>query len=50
MMPYSGNPLKGDKTGCYSLRCGDYRIIYERYPQRQTAHIIRVGDRKDIYR
>ncbi|PIU18790.1 MAG: type II toxin-antitoxin system mRNA interferase toxin, RelE/StbE family [Elusimicrobia bacterium CG08_land_8_20_14_0_20_44_26] len=48
--PYLGKPLKGDKKGCYSLRDGDYRIIYEIYPSEKVILIIRVGHRKDIYR
>jgi addiction module RelE/StbE family toxin len=26
--PFQRKPLKGEKEGCYSLRYGDYRIIY----------------------
>ncbi|MCD6422841.1 MAG: type II toxin-antitoxin system RelE/ParE family toxin [Elusimicrobia bacterium] len=48
--PYSGKPLKGDLKGCFSLRVGDYRVIYEVYPKEKTVLIIRVGHRKDIYR
>jgi mRNA interferase RelE/StbE len=48
--PFLGKPLKGYKQGCYSLRSGDYRIIYEVYVSRKIIHIIRVGHRKDIYR
>ena len=48
--PYEGKPLKGDKQGSRSLRVGDFRIIYELYPDRRTIHMIRIGDRKDIYR
>lgn len=48
--PFSGKPLKGEKHGCYSSRCGDYRIIYEVYPSWKIIHIIRVGHRKDVYR
>ena len=48
--PFVGNPLKGSKEGCYSLREGDFRIIYEVYPDEKVALIIRVGDRKEIYR
>ena len=48
--PYEGKPLKGDKHGSYSLRVGDFRIIYDLYPSQQTIHLIRVGDRKEIYR
>ena len=48
--PYSGKALKGDKKGCYSLRQGDYRIIYEIYSSQKIIHIIRVGHRREIYR
>ena len=48
--PYEGKPLKGDKSGSHSLRVGDFRILYDLYPTTQTVHVIRVGDRKDIYR
>ena len=48
--PYYGKPLKGNKKGCYSLRVGDYRIIYEVYPSKKIVYIIRIGHRKDIYR
>ena len=48
--PYRGKPLKGAKHGCYSLREGDFRVIYEVYPERRIVLIIRVGDRKEIYR
>jgi mRNA interferase RelE/StbE len=48
--PYLGKPLKGDKKGCYSLRYGDYRIIYEIYTAQKVVLIIRVGHRKEIYR
>ena len=48
--PHQGKPLKGKNKGCYSLRQGDYRIIYELYSKQRTVHIIRIGHRKDIYR
>ena len=48
--PLSGKPLKGDKRGAHSLRIGDFRVIYDLYPADRTVHIIRVGDRKEIYR
>ena len=48
--PYSGKPLKGNKTGCFSIRCGDFRIIYELHSPQRTVHLIRIGDRKEIYR
>ena len=48
--PYQGKPLKGDKKGCYSCRVGDYRIIYEIYSVEKIVHIIRIGNRREIYR
>lgn len=48
--PYQGKSLAGNKKGCYSLRVGDFRIIYEVYPLQKIIHIIRVGHRKEIYR
>ena len=48
--PYAGKFLKGDKGGSHSLRIGDFRILYDLYPATRTLHIIRAGDRKDIYR
>jgi mRNA interferase RelE/StbE len=48
--PYEAKPLKGDKHGSRSLRVGDFRIIYDLYPVRHMVHLIRVGDRKDVYR
>jgi mRNA interferase RelE/StbE len=48
--PFAGKPLKGEKRESCSLRVGDFRIIYDLYPDRQTVHLIRVGDRKEIYR
>jgi len=48
--PFQGKPLTGNKKGCYSLREGDYRIIYETYPTQSIVHIIRVGHRRDVYR
>jgi mRNA interferase RelE/StbE len=48
--PFLGKPLAGSKKGCYSLREGDYRIIYEIYIKQGIVHIIRIGHRRDIYR
>lgn len=48
--PFRGKPLKGNKKGCYSLRYGAYRIIYEIYTQQHTIHIIRIGHRRNVYR
>ena len=48
--PYRGKALKGNKNGCYSCRIGNYRIIYEIYHTEKVIHIIRIGNRKEVYR
>ena len=48
--PLAGKSLKGDEQGSRSLRVGDFRIIYDLYPSDHIIHIIRVGDRKEVYR
>ena len=48
--PDAGKPLKGDKSGSHSLRVGDFRVIYDLYAATHTVQVIRIGDRKDIYR
>jgi len=45
---YSGKPLKGKYEGLYSLRIGDYRVIYKIVSD--GVLILAVGHRKDIYR
>lgn len=47
--PFCGKPLQGNKKGCYSLREGDYRVIYEVYVADKVVHIIAAGHRRDIY-
>ena len=48
--PYQGKPLAGNKKGCFSLREGDYRIIYEIHRDDKIVHIMAVGHRREIYR
>ena len=47
--PYSGKRLKGKFQNCYSLRVGDYRIIYRVYKKELNVLVIRVGHRQEIY-
>jgi mRNA interferase RelE/StbE len=37
-------------TDFYRLRSGNYRIIYSVSRQKITVFILRIGDRKDIYK
>jgi len=48
--PYKGKSLKGKLLGSYSLRIGNYRVIYTIHKHRLIIYIIDVGQRKEIYR
>jgi len=48
--PYLGKKLKGKFSECYSLRVGQYRIIYKIYKAKLTILVIRVGPRQGVYR
>jgi mRNA interferase RelE/StbE len=43
-------PLKGDLSGLYKLREGDYRIIYEIIREENVIIIHSIGHRREIYR
>ncbi|MDR1031828.1 MAG: type II toxin-antitoxin system RelE/ParE family toxin [Holosporales bacterium] len=47
--PYRFKPLKGEWEGCYRLRVGDYRIIYEVNKSEITVIIIKIGVRSNVY-
>ena len=42
-------PLKGELTGLYKLREGDYRIIYEIIHKEKVILIHSLGHRREIY-
>jgi len=48
--PYLGKPLKGELSGKWSLRTGDYRIVYTIDEQKKTLTLLSVGHRKTVYR
>jgi mRNA interferase RelE/StbE len=47
--PYLGKKLKGKFKQCYSLRVGQYRIIYRVYQPGKTVLVIRIGQRQGAY-
>ena len=40
--------LHGSELGGYRFRVGDYRIVFD--VEGDTIHVLRVGNRKDIYK
>lgn len=48
--PHQGKCLKGKLAGDYSLRVGNYRIIYTVHKDILVIYIIDLGYRKEIYR
>jgi mRNA interferase RelE/StbE len=48
--PYQGKRLKGKLAGDYSLRLGNYRIIYMIEKNRLIIYIIDLGHRSKIYK
>ncbi len=48
--PYRGKCLKGKLSGDYSLRVGNYRVIYTLRENRLIIYIIDLGHRKEIYK
>ena len=48
--PYAGKMLRGELSGLFSLRVGDYRIIYWIDEKEGTVWLVDVGHRKRAYR
>jgi mRNA interferase RelE/StbE len=46
----SGKALKGDHSGLWRYRVGDYRVICEIYDEKISVLVVRVGHRKEVYR
>ena len=44
-----GKKLTAELTGIWSLRRGDYRILYRIDARRRRVEIARVGHRRDVY-
>lgn len=47
--PREGKHLVGNHKGEYSLRVGNYRIVYERYSTKHIVYILTVKHRKHVY-
>jgi|APHig6443717497_1056834.scaffolds.fasta_scaffold355055_1 mRNA interferase RelE/StbE len=48
--PYCGKLLKGHWKGLRRLRVGGYRVIYALRREQLTILLLRVGQRRDVYR
>ena len=48
--PYAGKALKGELSGLFSLRIGDYGAIYWINEKEGIVWLVDVGHRKKIYR
>ena len=47
--PTGVRKLSGEE-GIYRVRSGDHRILYQVQDDRLVVLVVRVGDRKDVYR
>jgi mRNA interferase RelE/StbE len=47
--PLEGKPLVGNHKGEYSLRIGNYRIVYELDTRKYIVYILTVKHRKNAY-
>ena len=48
--PYQGKKLKGKLKGDYSVRVGDYRVVYSVHKAKLIIHVIDIGHRREVYR
>lgn len=46
--PNTGKKLKGEFSGLFSFRTGDYRVIYTAL--KDGVLVLRIGHRKDVYK
>jgi mRNA-degrading endonuclease RelE of RelBE toxin-antitoxin system len=48
--PRSGKPLVGELAGIWSLRRGDYRILYRIDDEVRRVEVARIAHRREVYR
>ena len=46
----SPTPLKGNLSGLYKLKTGDWRVIYEVNHEKKVVTVHKVGHRSDVYK
>ncbi len=47
--PYAGKALKGKYRGLYSLRIGNFRVIYQIDGDESKVLVLKVGEREGVY-
>jgi len=47
--PHGSKKLKGEENQ-YRIRVGEYRVIYSIFDDRLVVLVLRIGDRKSVYR
>ncbi len=47
---YGYEPLHGKLKGIFRIDTGNYRVLYEIHDKILTVLVVRVGDRKDVYK
>lgn len=50
MNPRRHKRLRGDLKGCWSLRVGDYRVVYTIEEDDQRVVLLFTGHRRSVYR
>ena len=48
--PFRGKQLQGDFKGAWTIRVWPYRIMYRIEKRVVTVIVLRIGNRKDVYR
>ena len=48
--PTAAKTLQDKRLPQFRMRVGDYRILYDVYPEGNIIYILRIGHRKDIYK
>lgn len=48
--PFEGKPLVGNHRGEFSLRVGNYRIVYEIDSPAKTVYILTIKHRRHVYK
>lgn len=48
--PLIGSKLSGDLAGYHKFRIGDYRIVYKFDPKESLVEVVKIENRKGVYK